>query len=41
MAEKPAPIIVYYRRDLRTADHPALMAALATGRPVLPLFVID
>ena len=47
MAEKrtsrtdQAPVIVYYRRDLRTVDHPALTAALATGRPVLPLFVID
>jgi deoxyribodipyrimidine photo-lyase len=34
-----APIIVWLRRDLRLADHPALAAACATGRPVLPVFI--
>ena len=29
------------RRDLRIADHPALLAAAASGGPVVPLFVID
>jgi deoxyribodipyrimidine photo-lyase len=35
------PIIVWFRRDLRLADHAALSAAVATGLPVLPLFVLD
>ncbi|KOX17162.1 deoxyribodipyrimidine photolyase [Nocardiopsis sp. NRRL B-16309] len=30
-----------FTQDLRVHDHPALGAALAGGRPVLPLFVID
>ncbi|HYE47982.1 MAG TPA: deoxyribodipyrimidine photo-lyase [Azospirillaceae bacterium] len=34
-----APVIVWFRRDLRLADNPALAAA--AGRPVLPLFVLD
>jgi deoxyribodipyrimidine photo-lyase len=36
-----APIIAWFRRDLRLADNPALAAAVATGRPVLPLYVLD
>ncbi|MBC6980868.1 deoxyribodipyrimidine photo-lyase [Caulobacter sp. 17J80-11] len=36
-----APAIVWFRRDLRLADNPALAAALATGAPVLPLYVFD
>ncbi|MEY2974282.1 MAG: deoxyribodipyrimidine photo-lyase [Actinomycetota bacterium] len=35
-----APSIVWFRRDLRLIDHPALAAALADG-PVLPVYVID
>lgn len=35
------PILLWLRRDLRTADHPALAAAAATGRPVLPVFILD
>nr|WP_281367298.1 deoxyribodipyrimidine photo-lyase [Nocardioides kongjuensis] len=31
---------MWFRRDLRLGDHPALLAAAAEG-PVLPLFVID
>ncbi|HET9482543.1 MAG TPA: deoxyribodipyrimidine photo-lyase [Xanthomonadales bacterium] len=31
--------IVWFRRDLRLADNPALAAALATGLPVVPLWV--
>lgn len=34
------PTILWFRRDLRLIDHPALAAALADG-PVLPLYVID
>lgn len=33
--------LLWFRRDLRLADHPALMAAAATGRPVIPVFVWD
>ncbi|MGC8469840.1 MAG: translation initiation factor IF-2 [Acetobacteraceae bacterium] len=36
-----APVILWYRNDLRRADHPALAAALETGHPVLPVFILD
>ncbi|MGC1430145.1 MAG: deoxyribodipyrimidine photo-lyase [Albidovulum sp.] len=36
-----APVIVWFRRDLRLSDHAALSAAVATGRPVLPVFILD
>ena len=36
-----APVIVWFRDDLRLADHPALDAANASGRPVLCLFVLE
>ena len=39
MAE--SPIILWLRRDLRLADHPALVAACETGRPVIPVFIHD
>src|SRR6185436_6208840 len=35
-----APSVVWFRRDLRLADHPALSTAAADG-PVVPLFVLD
>lgn len=35
------PVILWFRNDLRLADHPALQAALATGRPVVPIYVLD
>ncbi|MEI6799403.1 MAG: deoxyribodipyrimidine photo-lyase [Pseudomonadota bacterium] len=35
------PIIIWFRRDFRLADHPALHEALALGHPVLPLVVLD
>ena len=35
------PIILWFRQDLRLADHPALTAAVATGQPILPLYVLD
>jgi len=38
----PTPPILYWmRRDLRLADNPALSAAIATGAPVIPVFVLD
>ena len=36
-----APILVWLRNDLRLSDNPALHAAAATGRPLLPLHVLD
>ena len=32
----PAPIIVWFRQDLRLSDNPALHAAAATGAPLMP-----
>ena len=36
-----APVLVWFRRDLRLDDHPALVAATGTGRPVACGFVLD
>ncbi|MFO0997559.1 MAG: deoxyribodipyrimidine photo-lyase, partial [Alphaproteobacteria bacterium] len=35
------PIILWFRRDLRTGDNPALAAAAEAGAPVLPIYVHD
>lgn len=32
-------VLVWFRRDLRLADHPALTAAAATGLPIVPVFL--
>jgi deoxyribodipyrimidine photo-lyase len=34
------PVIMWFRQDLRTTDHPALAAAAASG-PIIPLFILD
>ena len=34
-------VLVWFRQDLRLADNPALVAAAASGRPVLPVYVLD
>ena len=36
-----APILVWFRRDLRLADNPALAAAAASLRPIVPVYVRD
>lgn len=36
-----APVIWWVRKDLRLADNGALAAALASGGPVIPVFVLD
>ncbi len=40
-----APVIFWFRRDLRLTDHPALLAAVdearSSGSNVVPLFVVD
>jgi deoxyribodipyrimidine photo-lyase len=35
------PVVLWLRRELRLHDNAALAAACATGRPVLPVFVLD
>jgi deoxyribodipyrimidine photo-lyase len=37
----PAPVIVWFRQDLRLADHPALRAACEAGGPVVPVYIRD
>ncbi len=40
--EHPAgPVIVWFRDDLRLADHPALHAAHELGQPVVGVYVLD
>ena len=39
MADKP--IILWFRRDLRLADHPALDAAALSGAPIIPVYILD
>ena len=35
------PVILWFRQDLRLADNPALNNAVATGRPILPVYILD
>ena len=35
------PILLWIRRDLRLSDHPALSAAVVSGRPIIPVFIRD
>jgi deoxyribodipyrimidine photo-lyase len=37
----PPPALVLFRNDLRLADNPALAHAIASGRPVIALYVFD
>jgi deoxyribodipyrimidine photo-lyase len=41
MTPSPSPAIVWFRQDLRLADNPALLGAIASGRPVLAVYVLD
>jgi deoxyribodipyrimidine photo-lyase len=36
-----SPVVVWFRRDLRLLDNPALAAAAAEGRPVIPVYLHD
>jgi len=36
-----APVILWFRRDLRLSDQPALAAAAASSAPVIPLYILD
>lgn len=35
------PMIVWFRQDLRLEDNPALSEACKTGRPIIPLYILD
>ncbi|MEO0913935.1 MAG: deoxyribodipyrimidine photo-lyase, partial [Pseudomonadota bacterium] len=37
----PAPLIFWFRRDLRLSDNPGLTAAVETGLPIIPVFILD
>lgn len=36
-----SPIILWFRQDLRLQDNPALQAAMATGAPIIPVYILD
>ena len=36
-----SPLLVWFRQDLRLADNPALRDAIATGAPIVPVYVLD
>ena len=37
----PKTSIIWFRRDLRTNDHPALLAAIESSEQVIPIFILD
>ena len=41
MPTETSPILLWCRRDLRLSDHPALTEAARSGRPVVPVFLLD
>jgi deoxyribodipyrimidine photo-lyase len=41
MGATQKPAILWFRDDLRLADHAALHAAAGSGQPILPLYVLD
>ncbi|MES2476422.1 MAG: deoxyribodipyrimidine photo-lyase [Verrucomicrobiota bacterium] len=41
MSEKKAPVIHWFRRDLRIADNTALWSAAKPGMPVIPLYLVS
>ncbi len=36
-----SPVIFWFRQDLRLADNPALLSAIQTGHPVIPIYILD
>ncbi len=34
-------VLLWLRRDLRLGDQPALVSAVASGRPVIPVYILD
>lgn len=41
MTASTPPVLLWFRSDLRLADNPALCAAVATGAPIIPVFILD
>lgn len=39
--DRASPVILWFRNDLRLRDHAGVAAALATKRPILPVFIWD
>ena len=39
--EADRPVILWFRRDLRLRDNPALAQAVQTGRPITPVYILD
>ena len=35
------PVILWFRQDLRLADNPALTHAVKSGRPLVPVYILD
>jgi deoxyribodipyrimidine photo-lyase len=35
------PVLLWFRRNLRLADNAALIAAAESGRPIIPIYIID
>lgn len=35
----PPPVLLWFRRDLRLCDNPALIASLEYGAPIIPVFI--
>jgi deoxyribodipyrimidine photo-lyase len=33
--------IIWFRRDLRISDHPALLTAIEESEEIVPLFIMD
>ena len=38
---KEPTAIVWFRQDLRLDDNPALLAAVESGKPIVPIFIFD
>jgi deoxyribodipyrimidine photo-lyase len=38
---KQVSVILWFRRDLRLSDQAALLAAVASGAPIIPMFILD
>ena len=41
MSDKNKPVLYWLRSDLRLDDNPALAAALASGKAVIPVYILD
>jgi deoxyribodipyrimidine photo-lyase len=41
VVQKNMTTILWFRRDLRLSDNPALNAAVALGRPIIPVYISD